>query len=98
MTEFEDSSAGDIADAFRRFEVDGIVVGILAEPFHERLVNGFRVGGEQVRQCTISGIADRFFFVAEYAFVRGTAKRTAQLGCRRLCHRRRLTRLTCRCE
>jgi hypothetical protein len=74
MAKFEDSGAGDISDAFRRFYIGGIVVGIVTKFFHQRLVNGFGLSGKNVGKSVIGGEADGFFFVCYCSLAGRTTK------------------------
>jgi len=77
MTKFKDGRAGDVAYTFRRFDVGGIVVRIIAEFFHQRFVNGFGVRGKKVGERTIGSVADGFSLVGDGALAGRTAKCTA---------------------
>jgi hypothetical protein len=65
MAKFEDSRTGDVADTGGSLDIGGIIVGIVAQAFHQWDVDGIRIDGQDVDKRTKRGIADGLFFVSE---------------------------------
>lgn len=63
MAKFEHGGAGDVADSGGRFDVGGVVVGIVAKLFHQRLIDAVYLVGKEVGEGTIGGVADGFLLV-----------------------------------
>src|SRR5581483_4367442 len=79
MAEFEDGGASHVADSGRRFNIGRMVVRIVSQLAHQRLVDGLGVPWKKIGKRAVGGIADGTFLIGFGAFVGRPAKRTAQL-------------------
>jgi hypothetical protein len=74
MAELKHNGAGHVADAGGRFDVGGVVVGIVAELLHQRDVERIRVHGQNIDERTVGGVADGLFLVGQGSLGAGTAQ------------------------